>query len=60
MEAIMEKCAILVRKSSKRHLSDGMELLNQDKIRKGARGIETMLTYQYNDLKTTHKNVEKD
>ena len=27
------KCAILVMKSGKRHMTDGMELLNQDKIR---------------------------
>ena len=29
----IEKCAMLVMKSSKRHLTDGMELSNQDKIR---------------------------
>ena len=29
----IEKCAMLVIKSGKRHLSDGMELPNQDKIR---------------------------
>ena len=32
MEAGMEKCAMLVMKSGKRHLTDGMELPNQDKI----------------------------
>ena len=33
MEFGIEKCAILVMKSSKRHLTNGMELPNQDKIR---------------------------
>ena len=33
MEFSIEKCAMLVMKSSKRHLTDGMELLDQDKIR---------------------------
>ena len=33
MEISVEKCAILVMKSGKRHLTDGMELPNQDKIR---------------------------
>ena len=29
----IEKCAMQVMKSGKRHLTDGMELLKQDKIR---------------------------
>ena len=33
MESGIEKCAMLVIKSGKRHLTDGMELPNQDKIR---------------------------
>ena len=33
MEFGIEKCAMLVVKSGKRHLTDGMELPNQDKIR---------------------------
>ena len=33
MEFGIEKCAILVMKSGKWHLTDGMELPNQDKIR---------------------------
>ena len=33
MEFGKEKCAILVMKSGKRHLTDGMEIRNQDKIR---------------------------
>ena len=33
MEFDIEKCAMLVRKSSERHLTDGMERPSQDKIR---------------------------
>ena len=33
MEFSIEKCALLVIKSGKRHLTDGIELPNQDKIR---------------------------
>ena len=33
MEFGVEKCAMLVMKSGKQHLTGGMELLNQDKIR---------------------------
>ena len=33
MEFGIEKCAMLVRKSDKRQMTDGMELLNQDKTR---------------------------
>ena len=33
MEFSKEKCAMLVMKSGKWHLTDGMELPNQDKIR---------------------------
>ena len=33
MEFDIEKCAMLVMKSAKRHMTDGMELLNHDKIR---------------------------
>ena len=33
MEYGIEKCALLVMKSGKRHLTDGKELPNQDKIR---------------------------
>ena len=33
MELGTEKCVMLVRKSGKQHLTDGMELPNQDKIR---------------------------
>ena len=33
MEFSIEKCAMLVIKSGKRHMIDGMELPNQDKMR---------------------------
>ena len=33
MEFGIEKCALFVMKSGKRHLTDGIELRNQDKIR---------------------------
>ena len=33
MEFGIEKCAMLVMKSGKRNMTDGMELPNQDKIR---------------------------
>ena len=33
MEFVIEKCAMLVMKSGKRHITDGMELPNHDKIR---------------------------
>ena len=33
MEFGIEKCAMLVMKSGKRHLTDGMEVPNQEKIR---------------------------
>ena len=34
MEIGIEKCTTLVMKSGKRHITDGMELPNQDKIRR--------------------------
>ena len=33
MEFVIEKCAVFVIKSGKRHLTDGIELPDQDKIR---------------------------
>ena len=33
MEFGIEKCAMLVMKSGKRHMTDGIELPNQDKLR---------------------------
>ena len=43
MEFGIEKCAMLVMKSGKRHLTDGMEPPNQDKIRT----LEEKETYKY-------------
>ena len=43
MEFGLEKCAMLVMKSSKWQLTDGMELPNQDKIRR----IREKETYKY-------------
>ena len=46
----MEKCAMLVMNSSKRHLTNGMELPNQDKIKT----LRENETYKYLD------NLEAD
>ena len=43
MEFGIEKCALLVMKSGKRHMTDGMELQNQDKIKTLREGE----TYKY-------------
>ena len=43
MEFSIEKCAILVMKSGKRHMTDGMELPNHDRIRT----LEENETYKY-------------
>ena len=43
MEFGIEKCAMLVMKSGKRHMTDGMELPNHDKIRT----LEENETYKY-------------
>ena len=43
MESGIEKCTMLVTKSGKRHWMDGMELPNQDKIRK----LRENETYKY-------------
>ena len=43
MEFGIERCAMLVRKSGIRHLTDGMELSNQEKIRK----LGEKETYKY-------------
>ena len=43
MEIGIEKCALLVMKSGKRHLTDGIELTNHDKIRTFAENE----TYKY-------------
>ena len=56
MEFGIEKCAMLIRKSGKRHLMDGMELPNQDKIRT----LGEKETYKYLDILVadTIKQVE--
>ena len=53
----IEKCALLVVKSGKRHLTDGIELPNQDKIRTLAENE----TYEYLGIleADTVKQVEK-
>ena len=43
MEFGLEKCAMLVMKSVKRHMTDGMELPNHDRIRT----LEEKETYKY-------------
>ena len=43
MEFRIEKCATLVGKSNKRHITDGMELTNQDK----SRTLAENETYKY-------------
>ena len=43
MEFGIEKCAMLVMKSGQQHLTDGMELPNQDKIKT----LGENETYQY-------------
>ena len=43
MEFGIEKCAMRVMKSGKEHLTDRMELLNQDNIRT----LEEKKTYKY-------------
>ena len=56
MEFGIEKSAMLVMKSSKRHLTDGMELLSQDKIKT----LGKKETYKYLDIleADTIKQVE--
>ena len=43
MEFDIEKCTMLIMKSAKRHLTDGIELPNQDKIR----SLAENKTYKY-------------
>ena len=52
MEFGIEKCALLVMKSGKRHLTDGIELLNQDKIRTLAENE----TYKYLEILKADKS----
>ena len=53
MEFGIEKCAMLVMKSGKHYLTDGMELPNQDKIRT----LGEKETYKYSEAGTI-KQVE--
>ena len=46
MEFGIEKCAMLVMKSGKRHMTDGIELPNQDRIRT----LEEKETYKYSGI----------
>ena len=46
LEFGIERCAMLVMKSCKRHLTDGMEQPNQDKIRK----LREKETYKYSGI----------
>ena len=57
MEFSIEKCALLVMKSGKRHITDGIELPNQDKIRTLAENE----TYKYLEIleANTIKQIEK-
>ena len=56
MEFGLEKCAMIVIKSGKQHLTDGMELPNQDMIRR----LREKETYKYLDIleADTIKNFE--
>ena len=62
MEFGIEKCLIHVMKSGKRHLTEGMELRNQDKIRTLGEneiykylGILETDTFQQADMKETNQ-----
>ena len=57
MELGIEKCVILAMKSGKRYLTDGMELLSQDKIRT----LGEKETYKYSGILEfdTIKQVER-
>ena len=52
MEFGIEKCTMLVMKSGKRHLTDGMELPNQEKIRT----LEEKETYKYMGIGNERKH----
>ena len=53
MEFGIEKCAMLVMKSGKRHLTDGNELPNQDKMK--TLGKKMKLTNTWASWKLTHQ-----
>ena len=52
MEFDIEKCTMLVMKSGKRHMTDGIELPNQDKIRT----LVEKETYKYLGIHQTSAN----
>ena len=52
----IEKCAMLVMKSGKRHMTDGMELPNQDRIRT----LEENETYKYLGILEAEQVQRKD
>ena len=56
MEFGIEKCAMLVMKSDKRNLTDGLELPNQDKIRT----LEENETYKFLEADTIKQVQMKD
>ena len=56
LEFGIEKCAMLVMKSGKRHMTNGMELPNQDKIRTLGEGGN----YEYFEADTIKKVEMKD
>ena len=56
MEFGIEKCAMLVMKSSKRHLTDRMELLNQENIRT----LREKETYKYLGILEVDTNIQME
>ena len=54
MDLGIEKCAMLVMKSGKRHQMDGMEVPNEDKIRT----LREKETYKYLGIKEADTNKE--
>ena len=56
MEFGIEKCAMLIMKNGKRHMTDGMELPNHDKIRM----LEENETYKYLEADTIKQVQMKD
>ena len=51
----IEKCAMLIMKSGKRHMTEGMELPNQEKIRT----LEEKKTYERKFFKSVSQENEK-
>ena len=64
MEFGFEKCAMLVMKSGKRHLTDGMELRNQEKIstlgeKKTDKYLGDIGSWQHQTSKNERKKLRK-